>query len=320
MNSFKEGNNLGEVIFMNLTKYWHPDTGKYDIWRSKSSVRLWSDVNYNNLMDGSIHDIGRLIILLQSIDKNNFICIENKHTHHLVPVNSTQQIMKMLDISNRGTFKKFWDKIIAKDIVAVTSINDSINTKKKYTRFIVNPCVAMSDRGITPSTYKLFHKSIAPLIPYSAKKNLSILLAEQEGRFDNNMAESLQVVSDISALTISNAPDIKNTITDCNIARDIARGINMAEWLKIENPIKFPCILPGHNVNDNTFATIYQNDGHDRYFCICCNEGRGVDSIDFVRFISGCSYQEALKYLCRIQGFNYEEKTIQELPSKNNTF
>ena len=121
-----------------------------------------------------------------------------------------------------------------------------------------------------------------------------------------------EIITDIRRLSTSNAPELRKTIVDKNEARNIARSIDMASWLHIDKPSSFCCILPGHE-DKHPSASIYNNNDHDRYFCHCCGGGRGLDSIDFVRYVNGCSYQDAVEYLCKIQGYDY--KAIRRKPA-----
>ena len=114
-------------------------------------------------------------------------------------------------------------------------------------------------------------------------------------------------ITNIKSLNTSSAPALKKTITDKDEARNIARSISMSDWLHIDTSSSFRCILPGHE-DKHPSASIYHNGDHDRYLCHCCNDGKGLDSIDLVRYVNGCSYQDAVEYLCCIQGYEYNSK------------
>ena len=110
-------------------------------------------------------------------------------------------------------------------------------------------------------------------------------------------SQQSETITKVKNLNTSEAPSLRKTITDKDEARNIARSIDMASWLHIDNPSSFCCILPGHD-DKHPSASIYRNTDHDRYLCHCCNDGKGLDSIDFVRYVSGCSYTDAVEYLC----------------------
>ena len=526
MNAHFENASFGEVGYAKTQQLWNEKTGKFIIWQNRSSVKLWNLIDYSSIFAEDTTDIGRLFLLIHNIDYDNYVCCRDKHSHRQVPINSNEHLMSLLNIKSRYTFKKFIDKLLKNDILAVTHITDYDN--KKYKRFVINPLCGMKSNGISPSLYKLFHESIAPLIGNHARTCLATLVAEQEGNsisliedtppvinpidvfrkyvlrgsepmtyakkntgmvaseinLENDIYFSVNgtveylpkkpsnsdiidfrnwfididagkdkngnyfsdeevlirkqymcktvlksiptptlvvetrngyhiywsCVSNISAddwnrieqkihdiisvadhavkdasrilrmpntmwlkpgkgcapfevKAVSSAPiqygvedfeailnshaekiasacrtytskyqiidknrsskpslkrkiaprvikqslDIKKTITDSNIARDIARSIDITDWLKIANPKSFRCILPEHE-DKHPSASIYRNNDHERYLCHCCNDGHGLDSIDLARRLYGFSYQEAVEYLCNLQGFDYKAK------------
>ena len=561
MNNIKfyEKNNIGKATYIKDADYLNHRTGRYTIWSKRIAVKFWVQVDYYDLFEGNITDIGRTFLLINSIDYNNIVCKMDAHSHRQVPLDSYKQLMDLVGISNRDTFRKFFNKLVEKDIIAEIYENDVIDKNKKFRRFVINPAFGMKDKGISSSVFKLFYKSISPLISSKTNTDLSRMVEIDEGSicscdtevkqplltaspndngdsmtpleifheyilngnepltyikkfgmtsspvrmdtdmyylvngteknfpqkpsnediteyrswfididagrdedgryFDDNevrarkqyMCETVlkaldkttptlvvetrngyhlywscgknisasewnriehklidvvsiadrlvkdasrvmrlpktnwvkkdegfapfevdaitgnpvrygvedfeaiidvhadsitsscnsylekypsvapkkaqksskkvvsfsdktstcskpsESITNIKSLSTSSAPALKKTITDKDEARNIARSINMSNWLHIDTPSSFRCILPGHD-DKHPSASIYNNNDHDRYFCHCFGGGRGLDSIDLVRYVSGCSYQDAVEYLCCIQGYEYKAK------------
>ena len=189
-----EENLFGKATYTRTVNFWNEKTGKYTIWPHTNAVRFWERVNFYNLLEGNITDIGRTFLLLHNINNNNVVCKWDTNSHHQVPLNSYEQLMELVDISNRGTFKKFFDKLVAKNIIAEIEENDVKHKNKKYRRFIINPLFGMKDVGISPSTYKLFHESISPFLTDMARRNLAYLVALEEGRITSSETRSNQLI------------------------------------------------------------------------------------------------------------------------------
>ena len=558
-NNYYVEQEFGKVTFLKKVQYWNPETRRYTIWSKRNAVRFWGDVDYYNLFDGNIKDIGRIFLLINSIDYDNFVCKLDTNLHQQTRISSNEQLMEIVGISNRGVFRDFFDKLVEKNIIAEIYENEGGDKNKKCKRFVINPLFGMRAKGITPEVFKLFHKSISPHISSIAQKNLAYLVAVEEGcictcdtyinqspltttqndggdsmtpmdifheyilngkepmtyiknfgmssspvkmdtdmyylvngtekdfpkkpsnkditeyrswfididagrdengkYFDDNevrvrkhymcktvlkaldkttptlivetrngyhmywsceknisaedwkriehkltdivsiadkavsdasrvmrypgtmwikeyegfspfevkaikgnpvrhgvedfeaildvyadyitsscdrylkkyptnnpqkaqksskkvvsfssktskCSKPSEIITAMKSLNTYTAPELRKPITDKNEARNIARSIDMASWLHINNPSSFCCILPDHD-DKHPSASIYHNGDHDRYLCHCCNDGKGLDSIDFVRYITGCSYQDAVEYLCNIQGYEYKSK------------
>lgn len=89
---------------------------------------------------------------------------------------------------------------------------------------------------------------------------------------------------------------------------DYLHQIVLADFLQISNPSSFNCVL--HD-DHNPSATIYQNDDTGyRYYCasdcVGNGDGHGIDIIDIVMALSGCTYTQAVNYLCRICGIRQQ--------------
>jgi len=90
------------------------------------------------------------------------------------------------------------------------------------------------------------------------------------------------------------------TFTD-NI-NEYLHQINLAEFLQIENPSSFVCVL--HD-DHSPSATIYANETGYRYYCgssacVGDGEGKGRDIIDVVMILADCKYQQAVNYLSTV--------------------
>lgn len=536
MKSMVNSPKFGEMIYSKKINLWDEKTGKIRVWKKLHAVKIREDIDYYSIFDGNVNDIGRLFLLIHNINYDNYVCSWDKHLRCQIPITSNAELMKILNISNRNTLKKFIDKLVKNDIIAIKDIT-SIATGRKLRRYIINPIYGIKSPGISPSLYMLFHKSIDPKIGNFTRTCLAALAAEQEGLNDdlnryntffndtyssmnlidifheyvlrgespmiyekinngffsseinmdndiyflvngtkeylhkkpsNNditefrnwfvdidagkdengkyfsdeevlirkqyMCETVlqslptptlvvetrngyhiywscikgisaedwnrieQKIHDIVSVAdhavkdasrilrmpntmwvkpdkgynpvevkpvfgtpiqygvedfeailcshaekitascrtytnkypifdkqnssknvsahdnkitpiriISNTPGIKESIYDNNRAREIARSIDIAEWLGIDKPTSFCCILPDHE-DRHPSASIYRNSDHDRYYCHCCNDRRGLDSIALAERLHGFSYQEAVEYLCSLQGFEYKAK------------
>ena len=294
---------FGEVSYSNTVSYWDEKTEKFRVWKNIKAVKIRDDIDYYSLFNGNTNDMGRLFLLIHNINYDNYVCRLDKHLHRQNPITSNEELMKLLNIRNRSTFKKFIDHLEKNEIIAITYIT-SIATRKKLKRYVLNPIYGIKSTGISPSLYMLFHKSIDKKIGNYARICLATLAAEQEGLIDDLNSNNKN-----SHSAISQPSDVNNTITDSNTARDIARRIDIAEWLNIDNSTSFSCILPDHKDN-HVSASIYHNKDHQRYVCQCCNNKQGLDSIDLARILHGFSYLEAVEYLCTLQGYEYKVSQI----------
>jgi CHC2 zinc finger. len=111
--------------------------------------------------------------------------------------------------------------------------------------------------------------------------------------------ERIHAIMDLSDQTFT-IPAAQEDVEDINMY--LHQQINLADFLQIENPDSFCCIL--HN-DKHPSASIYPNETGYRYYCAsgACSghgDGKGADIIDIVMAISGCNYKQALNYLSRI--------------------
>ena len=76
MNNIKfyEKNNIGKATYIKDADYLNHRTGRYTIWSKRIAVKFWVQVDYYDLFEGNITDIGRTFLLINSIDYNNIVC------------------------------------------------------------------------------------------------------------------------------------------------------------------------------------------------------------------------------------------------------
>ncbi|BAL85183.1 hypothetical protein SELR_pSRC500090 (plasmid) [Selenomonas ruminantium subsp. lactilytica TAM6421] len=182
-NSYEAGSNIGQVRYTATTdmNYWDEKKGKYAIWLNRGAQRLWADVDYIELMDNNLLDCGRLLAIMHAINKDNMLTKWDKKTRHNVPLASTAELMELVQIGNRGTFRKFWDRIEKKDIVKEIKIPSLTEKGKSYSRYYVNPLLTLADKGITIANYLLFKESLDPFLTTLAKENLMALADAEFG-------------------------------------------------------------------------------------------------------------------------------------------
>jgi hypothetical protein len=121
-----------------------------------------------------------------------------------------------------------------------------------------------------------------------------------------NQTERIQAIADLSLDTFA-IPEQQKDVEDINT---YLRVQNLAEFLQIENPARFKCIL--HN-DHHPSASIYKNDDNYRYYCAAGNcaghgDSHGIDIIDIVMALSGCRYKQAINYLCRTYGIKQRKQ------------
>lgn len=118
-----------------------------------------------------------------------------------------------------------------------------------------------------------------------------------------NQSTRVQAIINLSLNTFD--PAEEGCVSNIN---DYLHQINLVEFLQIENPSSFKCIL--HD-DHSPSATIYQNETGYRYYCgssacVANNSGKGMDIIDIVMTLSGCTYQQATNYLCMVLGIRQQ--------------
>jgi hypothetical protein len=165
-----------------IKKYWNPKTKTYRVFDAKTRSAIWRDVDYEQMMDGKWQDMGRLLKLMQSCDRDNMLCVIDSNRHNkLVPINSEQQLMIVLDLKKRSwlDFKKKLDKA---DILKYITIKNADGTT--YMRYYINPLVTMRDKGISIQCYKLFKESLDNVLSPKAIEDLNKHLLEENGIID----------------------------------------------------------------------------------------------------------------------------------------
>jgi len=113
-----------------------------------------------------------------------------------------------------------------------------------------------------------------------------------------DQTERIQSIINLSTETFERSSS--STYVD-NI-NEYLHQINLAEFLQIENPTSFVCVL--HD-DHSPSATIYTNETGYRYYCgssACVGNGagKGLDIIDVVMTLSDCTYVQAVNYLSTV--------------------
>lgn len=113
-----------------------------------------------------------------------------------------------------------------------------------------------------------------------------------------NQTARIQAIIDLSTDTFA-IPIEATEVTNIN---EYVHRINLAEFLQIENPVSFKCIM---HADKSPSASIYSNENGYRYYCGCpdCSgngDGKGIDIIDIVMILSDCKYQQAINYISNI--------------------
>jgi hypothetical protein len=119
-----------------------------------------------------------------------------------------------------------------------------------------------------------------------------------------NQSARVQAIISLSVNTFDPVKE-EGCVFDIN---EYLHQFNLAEFLQIENPSSFKCIL--HD-DHSPSATIYQNGTGYRYMCGSSgcegnNEGKGLDIIGVVMTLAKCTYAQAVNYLCIIWGISQQ--------------
>lgn len=167
--------NKGKVI-----NYWDDVTKRYRVWATKNSVKLWKDFDSYELMEGKLQDIGRLYLLINSIDNDNIICIYDKSKRKYRPAKNKNELLDIVksdfNKSQGRTFlKTLFDKDIVKKIIIVPN-----DVSQEYTeRYFINPLITMGTSGLSIICYKLFREHLIPYLSDRAISNLDRHLQEE---------------------------------------------------------------------------------------------------------------------------------------------
>jgi len=161
--------------------YWNPETMRYRLWDGRNKSMAWQKFNYLKLMDNKMSDVGRLLLLMQSIDYDNLICIYDKSIRKFRPIRNKEELMQVVNYDiNSGQGRTFIKRLFGKDIVKKMIIIPNTEDQDKIERYFLNPIITMREKGISIMCYKLFREHIIPFIPQRAIENLDKHLLELE--------------------------------------------------------------------------------------------------------------------------------------------
>ncbi|MGL5207006.1 MAG: hypothetical protein ACRC8T_05800, partial [Acidaminococcaceae bacterium] len=164
---------------------------------------------------------------------------------------------------------------------------------------ITYSAAALAD-ALDVSQVKAEAAAAAYLEAYPATETKAAAYATVSTRAMEEQTVRVQAITDLSDATFA-IPEEKTVVAD---AVQHLKMVNLAEFLQVENPKSFCCIL--HD-DRHPSASIYANANEYKYYCAspaCAGNGggKGADIFDIVQILSGCSFQQAKNYLCRIYG------------------
>lgn len=161
--------------------YWEPDTKRYRLWDGRNKSMTWHKFDYAGLMDNKMGDVGRLLLIMQSIDYDNLICIYDKTIRKFRPIRNKEELINVVNLSpNSSQSRAFVKRLFDKDIVKKMVIVPNTKEQEKIERYFLNPLITMREKGISIMCYKLFREHIIPFIPQRAIENLDKHLLEIE--------------------------------------------------------------------------------------------------------------------------------------------
>lgn len=185
--TYVQDNQRDAVRYSNQIDYWDPETRSYLVWARKKCSKIWHNVGYRELMDGSVVDAGRLLMIMEAVEPDNAISLYDKHTHKRRLATKWADIATLLDISG-GTWKRFAKKLKDKNIIREITIK-GINGEPDYTHYYMNPLVTMGSGKLSLACYKLFQPELDKVLPARAVADLQRHWAEERGEIDPETPE-----------------------------------------------------------------------------------------------------------------------------------
>lgn len=180
----------GVINYSTDINYWDEITGKYRIFSGKNKISVYRDTDLITLFGRDKYDdLGRLFVLINSMDNNNMLGVYDMHKRCYYPITSKQMLYKMLGIKSRATGATFYKKLKDLDIIKAWH-NDEGKTV-----YYINPVYTMADRGITLTVYKLFFDTLNKVLPYKAKVSLQALCSNPSA--DNSQVVKYNIDTDI---------------------------------------------------------------------------------------------------------------------------
>ena len=177
--TYVQDNQRDAVRYSNQIDYWDAETQSYLVWARKKCSKIWHNVGYRELMDGSVVDAGRLLMIMEAVEPDNAISLYDKHTHKRRLATKWADIATLLDISG-GTWKRFAKKLRDKNIIREITIK-GINGEPDYTHYYVNPLITMGSGKLSLACYKLFQAELDKVLPARAVADLQRHWAEERG-------------------------------------------------------------------------------------------------------------------------------------------
>lgn len=177
--TYVQDNQRDAVRYSNQIDYWDAETQSYLVWARKKCSKIWHNVGYRELMDGSVVDAGRLLMIMEAVEPDNAISLYDKHTHKRRLATKWADIATLLDISG-GTWKRFAKKLRDKNIIREITIK-GINGEPDYTHYYVNPLITMGSGKLSLQCYKLFQAELDKVLPQRAIMDLQRHWAEERG-------------------------------------------------------------------------------------------------------------------------------------------
>lgn len=185
--TYVQDNQRDAVRYSNQIDYWDPETQSYLVWARKKCSKIWHNVGYRELMDGSVVDAGRLLMIMEAVEPDNAISLYDRHTHKRRLATKWADIATLLDISG-GTWKRFAKKLRSKNIIREITIK-GINGEPDYTHYYVNPLVTMGSGKLSIACYKLFQPELDKVLPARAVADLQRHWAEERGDYEPETPE-----------------------------------------------------------------------------------------------------------------------------------
>lgn len=185
--TYVQDNQRDAVRYSNQIDYWDPETQSYLVWARKKCSKIWHNVGYRELMDGSVVDAGRLLMIMEAVEPDNAISLYDKHTHKRRLATKWADIATLLDISG-GTWKRFAKKLRSKNIIREITIK-GINGEPDYTHYYINPLITMGSGKLSLQCYKLFQPELDKVLPARAVADLQRHWAEERGDYEPETPE-----------------------------------------------------------------------------------------------------------------------------------
>lgn len=180
-NYYKELDNASMGVQYTKTvevDYYDPISRRCTLYSAKRGfLRLMDMIDIPALVskrDGKVHlqDEARIYRLFRSMNKDNIICVRDKHTHKQVCCSSEKQLMDIVDCSERAWLN--FKKLIFKEnrIVLKIKATGVVPGAADKNMFVINPLFTMRDRQVPIWLYGLFKEELDPFLTPSYREKL----------------------------------------------------------------------------------------------------------------------------------------------------